>query len=63
MNRPGGLYWRVLSFLLTVLTAGLAFASSSAVAEVPDGPPEFSNPSTIDNAFFPFSLNVRVELK
>ena len=54
MNRPGSLYWCVLSLFLTVLTAGPAFVFNSAVAEVPDGPPKFSNPLTIDNAFFPF---------
>ena len=50
-NRP---YWLVLAVLLPTLILGLAIPVNTARAEVPTAPPTFSDPLTIDNAFFPF---------
>jgi len=40
--------------LVATLVAGLAISLRTARAEVPSSPPTFSNPLTINNAFFPF---------
>ncbi len=54
MKHSSRLCSRALFFLLTTLVAGLAISFKAARAEVPGGPPTFSNPLNIDNAFFPF---------
>jgi len=54
MKRPSRLYSRALSVLLPMLIMGLAIPFNAARAEVPSGPPTFSNPLNIDNVFFPF---------
>jgi hypothetical protein len=54
MKHSSRLYSRALLVLLATLVAGLAIPFKAAWAEVPSGPPTFSNPLNIDNAFFPF---------
>ena len=54
MKRASRLHSGALSVLLSTLIVGLAIAFNAARAEVPTGPPKFSNPLNIDNAFFPF---------
>jgi len=54
MKRPSRLCSGALSVLLPALIVGVAIPFSSVWAEVPSGPPQFTNPLNIDNAFFPF---------
>ena len=54
MKHSNKLYSLVLLVLLPTLILGLAIPFNTARAEVPTGPPAFSDPLTIDNAFFPF---------
>jgi len=61
MKRPNKLYLLVLSVLLPTLMVGLAIPFNGARAEVPNAPPTFSAPLTIDNAFFPFVPNAYKE--
>jgi hypothetical protein len=54
MKRLTRLYSCALSIPLAALIAVLAIQINAARAEVPSGPPKFSNPLNIDNTFFPF---------
>jgi len=54
MQRSKRLRVRVLSVLSSALILGLAVPLNTARAEVPTGPPTFSDPLDIDNLFFPF---------
>ena len=54
MKRTSRLHLHALLVLLATLIVGLAIPFNAARAEVPSGPPNFSNPLNIDNAFFPF---------
>ena len=54
MNYLGKYYWHILSVFLLALIAGLTILFNSARAVVPSGPPTFSKPLDINNAFFPF---------
>lgn len=49
--------WRALSALLPTFILGVVIPFSMVRAEVPSGPPTFTNPLNIDNAFFPFVPN------
>ena len=54
MNYPCKLLFSTGPVFLPALIAGLAVPFISATAAVPAGPPTFSDPLNIDNAFFPF---------
>ena len=54
MKCSSRLYSRALATLVPALIVGLAIPFNTARAEVPTDPPTFSDPLTIDNAFFPF---------
>jgi len=54
MKRSNKLYLLALLVLLPTLIMVSAIPFNAARAEVPTDPPTFSDPLTIDNAFFPF---------
>jgi len=54
MNYPCKLLLKTGPVFLLSLIAGLAIPFISATAAVPSGPPTFSKPLDINNAFFPF---------
>ena len=54
MKHSFAIQTRALLALVSSISLGFAIPFQRAQASVPAGPPTFSNPSTIDNPFFPF---------
>ena len=54
MNDSNTAQTRALLALVSSISLGFGIPFPGAQAAVPTGPPTFSNPSAIDNAFFPF---------